>query len=68
MSDEEILSRIAQIAENPSEVVFAITCRTILSAIVQRMGINALALSPEDLRLAVEVNPHIDRNIGDLKE
>jgi hypothetical protein len=54
MSNEEILSRLSQLIIDPSDVVFSITSRTILSAIVQRMGIQALALSSEDLQLAKE--------------
>jgi hypothetical protein len=39
MSNEEILSRLSQLTTDPSEAVFSISYRTILSAIVQRLVI-----------------------------
>lgn len=39
MSNEEVLFRLSQLTIDPAEVVFSITSRTILLAIVQRMGI-----------------------------
>jgi len=64
MSNEEIISRLTQLTSNPSEVVFSITYRTILTAIAQRMGIQALALSPEDLQLAMdEVKAALEHNL-----
>lgn len=64
MQEEEIINRIIDF--NPSEVVFSITCRSILSAIVHRMGIQALALSPEDLQLACEeVRAVLDHNLDE---
>lgn len=66
MSNEEILSRLSQLTIDPSGVVYAITCRSILSAIVQRMGIQALVLSPEDLQLAMEeVKEAISHNLDE---
>jgi hypothetical protein len=39
MSNDEILSRLSQLTTDPSEAVFSISYRTILSAIVQRLVI-----------------------------
>lgn len=66
MSNEEILSRLSQLTSSPSEIVYAITSRSILTVIVQRMGEDALALSPEDLHLAVEeVKDAISHNLDE---
>lgn len=54
MQHEEIVTRLSQIADSPSEVVYAITMQNILAAIVKRMGDEALTLSAEDLHLALE--------------
>jgi len=66
MSSEEIISRLTQLTTDPSEVVFAITYRTILTAIVQRMGIQALSLTPEDLQLAIdEVRAALEHHLNE---
>lgn len=54
MSNEEIISRLTQLTSNPSEVVYAITNRSVLNAIVQRLGDDALSLTAEELQLACE--------------
>jgi len=66
MSNDEIVIRLFQIANNPAEVVYAITQHNILTAIAQRMGEEALNLSPEDLQLAVEeVRDAISHNLDE---
>lgn len=54
MQHEEIVTRLAQIADSPSEVIYAITMKSILHQLVQRLGEEALTLSPEDLHQACE--------------
>ena len=39
---------------NPSEIVYAVTMETVLSAIVKRMGKDALSLTMEEIELAKE--------------
>ncbi len=41
-----------QFAVNPSEVIYSITMETVLSAIAQRLGDEALLLSVDDLHCA----------------
>lgn len=66
MSHEEIVSRLMLLTIDHPEVVFSITCRTIISAIVQRMGIQALGLTPEDLQLACEaVRAVLEHNLDE---
>jgi len=49
---------------NPTEIVYAITMETVLSAIVNRLGDEALTLSVDDLHLARdEVRAAIDHNL-----
>ena len=43
---------VNQFAVNPSEVIYAITMETVLSAIVHRLGDEALTLTVDDLHLA----------------
>ena len=50
---------------NPSEIVFSITMQSVLSALDNRLGKEALSLSPEDLELAREevkatIEHHLD--------
>ena len=64
MCQEEIVNRMNTV----NEVIFEITKRDILSAIVRRLGVKALTLSEDDLRLAVEeVKIAIDHNL-DVRE
>lgn len=51
MQNKEIVS---QLPVNPSEVIYAITMETLLAAIVNRLGDEALKLTEEDLNLARE--------------
>jgi hypothetical protein len=49
---------------NPSEIIYAVTMETVLSAIVKRMGEEALSLTPEDIELARnEIKTAIDHNL-----
>lgn len=49
---------------NPSEIVFAVTMETVLSAIVKRMGKEALSLTVEEIELAKEeIKAAIDHNL-----
>lgn len=49
---------------NPTEIVFAVTMETVLSAIVKRMGNEAITLTGEDLNSAcAEVKAAIDHNL-----
>jgi len=65
MNHQEILARFAV---DPSEVIYAITLATVLSAIVNRLGEEALALTPDDLCLArKEVVAAFDHNL-DIRE
>ncbi len=65
MTDQEIVARLSE-RINPSEVVYAITARSILSAIARRLGEEALTLSEEDLRLALdEVKAALDHNLDE---
>ncbi|MCB2183111.1 MAG: hypothetical protein KQH63_13835 [Desulfobulbaceae bacterium] len=52
MQKQEIINLLSQNAANPSEIIYAITMENLLSAIVNRMGEEALNLSVEDLHLA----------------
>lgn len=66
MSNAEILSRLSQLTVDPSEVVFSITSRSILSAIVQRMGADALTLTAQELEMAMdEVREAISHNLDE---
>lgn len=49
---------------NPTEIVYAITMETVLSAIVKRMGKEALSLTVEEIELAKEeIKAAIDHNL-----
>ncbi|MBA3006563.1 MAG: hypothetical protein KJ900_08655 [Proteobacteria bacterium] len=64
MNHKEIASQLSQTF--PSEVIFTITMETVMSAIVRRLGVEALTLSPDDLRLArEEVQIAIDHNLDE---
>jgi hypothetical protein len=66
MNHNEIVTRLSQIALSPSEIVYAITMQSILSAIVRRLGEDALTLSPEALHQACEeVKDAINHNLDE---
>jgi len=66
MTHQEIITRLTLIY--PSDVIYSITMETVISAIVRRMGEEALDLSAEDLELARdEVRAAIDHHL-DLRE
>ena len=49
---------------NPAEIVYVVTMETILSAIIKRIGDEALTLTVEDLNSACEeVKAAIDHNL-----
>ena len=52
MTYQELVTNLSRIC--PSEVIFEITTENIISAIVRRMGEEALELSAKDLELARE--------------
>ncbi|MDD2272992.1 MAG: hypothetical protein PHP95_06825 [Desulfuromonadaceae bacterium] len=52
MAPEEIVNRLSRKLLDPSEVVYAVTMRDLLTAIAGRMGEDALQLTPDDLLLA----------------
>jgi len=49
---------------NPTEIVYAVTMETVLSAIIKRMGKDALSLTVEEIELAKEeIKAAIDHNL-----
>lgn len=49
---------------NPTEIVYAVTMESVLSAIVNRMGEEALSLTVEEIELAKdEIKAAIDHNL-----
>lgn len=52
MNRNEVVKQLSQLY--PSEVVYTLSMETVISAIVQRLGEEALTLSVEDLTLARE--------------
>ena len=55
MQHTEIVSQLSRRIDSPaSDVLFCITMQDVLTAIVRRMGHDALSLSAEDLELARE--------------
>lgn len=52
MAPEEIVNRLSRKLLDPSEVVYAVTMRDLLTAIAGRLGEDALQLTPDDLLLA----------------
>ena len=55
MSNEEIVTQLTQrMTQIDASPIYAITIQSILSAIVKRMGDEALTLSAGDLHLALE--------------
>jgi len=64
MNHQEIVSRLSHV--DPSEVIYAITMQSILSAIVHRLGEEALSLSEDNLNLARdEVKAAIEHNLDE---
>lgn len=64
MNHKEIVGQLSQTF--PSEVVYSISMDSVISAIVQRLGEEALNLSENDLRLARdEVRIAIDHNLDE---
>ena len=59
MEHEKIVSRLSLIC--PSEILYELSMRSVLSHIVYRLGEEALDLSAEDLELAIqEIRAAID--------
>jgi hypothetical protein len=59
MEHEKIVSRLSLIC--PSEVLYELSMRSVLSQIANRLGEEALDLSPEDMELAIqEIRAAID--------
>jgi len=52
MALDEIVNRLSTKLLDPSEVVYVVTMRNILTAIAGRLGEEALQLTPDDLLLA----------------
>lgn len=50
MNHKEIVAQLSQTF--PSEVIYSLSMETVISAIVQRLGEEALTLSMDDLQLA----------------
>ena len=49
---------------NPSEIIYAVTMEAVLSAIIKRMGEEALSLTVEEIELAKEeIKAAIDHNL-----
>jgi hypothetical protein len=66
MQHEEIVTRLAQVADSPSEVIYAITMKSIIHQLVLRLGEEALTLSSEDLHQACEeVRTAISHNLDE---
>ena len=64
MNHNEIVSQLSQTF--PSEVIYSLTMETVISAIVQRLGEEALNLTLVDLRLArEEVQIAIEHNLDE---
>jgi len=62
MNHKEIVAQLSQIY--PSEVIYSLSMDAVISAIVDRLGEEALTLSLDDLRLARdEVQIAIDHNL-----
>jgi hypothetical protein len=65
MNHTEIVSRLSSLIDSPaSDVLYSITMQQVLTAIVRRMGDDALSLSSADLQLAFdEVQAAINHNL-----
>lgn len=65
MKQTDVITKLCRIVD-PAEAVFAITMETILLAIAQRLGEEALTLSVDDLLLArEEVKAAIDHYLDE---
>ena len=63
MEHEKIVSRLSLIC--PSEILYELSMRSVLSHIANRLGEEALDLSPEDLALAIqEIRAAIDHQFN----
>lgn len=66
MHHQEIVTQLSSLTVSPSEIIYSITMQDILSAIVRRLGKEALTLSAEDLQLArEEVKEAISHNLDE---
>jgi len=64
MTHQEIITQLAQIS--PQTAIHSFTPESVLRAIVQRRGADALNLPPEDLQLAMEeVKAAIEHNLDE---
>ena len=64
MQNQEIVTQLSRICS--SEIIYAITMETILSAIVTRLGEDAVQLTVDDLHLARdEVKIAINHNLDE---
>ena len=64
MTHQDIIRHLC--LKYPPEVIHSITTENIISAIVRRMGEEALDLSPEDLELArVEVRAALEHHLDE---
>jgi len=64
MTHQEIITQLSQIS--PQKSIHSFTTESVLSAIVQRLGADALNLTPEDLQLAMEeVRVAIEHNLDE---
>ena len=68
MNTKELVTKLSLL--HPSEVIYEITMETVISAIVRRMGEEALDLSAEDLEMAREevcsAIDHYERDLLDI--
>ncbi|ADW17195.1 hypothetical protein Despr_1023 [Desulfobulbus propionicus DSM 2032] len=63
MTHQEIITQLSQIS--PQDALHSFTSESVLKAIVQRLGPDALYLTPEDIQLAMEevkaaIEHHLD--------
>jgi len=64
MTQQEIITQLSQIS--PQDAIHSFTPESVLKAIVQRLGADALNLTPEDLQLAMEeVKAAIEHNLDE---
>ena len=68
MQHKEIVNRLSRITANSSEIIYSVTMKDLLTAVVARLGDEALNLSNVDLLLAREqVKEAINHNL-DIRE
>ena len=64
MNTQELVTKLSLL--HPPEVIYEISSETVISAIVRRMGEEALELSPEDLQMAkAEVKAAIEHHLDE---